>query len=41
VITSRIRAPAGAILAGALIASDRLQHSPAAPRRPGHPGRRL
>jgi len=28
VITCRIRAPAGAILAAALIASDSLRHSP-------------
>jgi len=41
VITCRIRAPAGAILAAALIASDSLRHSLAAPRRHGHPGRRL
>jgi hypothetical protein len=32
VITCRIRASAGAILAAALIASDSLRHSPAAPR---------
>jgi hypothetical protein len=38
VITGRIRAPADAIL---VIASDSLWHSPAAPRRHGHPGRRL
>jgi len=41
VITCRIRGPAGAILAAALIASDSLRRSPAAPRRHGHPGHRL
>src|SRR5262249_48324340 len=41
VITGRIRAPAGALLAAAPIATDNLQHPPAAPRRHDHPGRRL
>jgi len=41
VITCRIRGPAGAVLAAARIASDSLRHSPAAPRRHRHPGRRL
>jgi len=40
VITGRIHAPAGALLAAALIATDSLRHCPAAPRRHGHPGRR-